>query len=258
MPSTKIEKPIFIFGCSNSGTTILWQALKRHQGLSGPDIEDQDIEEMPHVMTHYLGKAGFRLWAHPKFKLCYYFTEKDYQTQDAQKVREVYLTFLNPGTRLVAKSPAHTLRARLIQSFFSDAYFIAIVRNGYAVSEGIVRKRKFDPDRPQFQGLFTTIEEAAEQWFRANVIIVSHQKFLKNYFIVKYEELVANPKQTFNLILDFCELTKEDFPVPAFDTTKNHEQIARLSEYDTETITRVAGPMLIHFDYELINKELKW
>ena len=73
-----MKKPIFIFGCCNSGTTPLWRALKQHKGLSGPDIEGQDLQDLPASMKQYVGKATFRLWAHPKFKLCYYATENDY------------------------------------------------------------------------------------------------------------------------------------------------------------------------------------
>lgn len=253
-----MKKPIFVFGCCNSGTKILWQALKEHKDLSGPSIEGQDLAGLPDSMGHYIGDATFRLWAHPQFKLCYYATENDYNAEDAAKIKEVYSKYLVPGTRFITKSPADTLRARLIQVYFPDAYFVAIVRNGYAVSEGIVRKRKYDPERPQYSGLFTTIDEAAEQWFRANTIIVSHQKFLKNYIIVRYEDLVQNPEDVLFSILDFCGLDNNDFPIPAFDQGLNEEQIARLSEYEIETITRIAAPMLIHFGYELRNKELNW
>ncbi len=253
-----MEKPIFVFGCSNSGTNILWQALKKHKGLSGPDIEGQDLQDLPQSMRHYLGDATFRLWAHEKFKLCYYATENDYNAEDAAKIKEIYRKYLVPGTRFITKSPADTLRSRLIQAYFPDAYFIAIVRNGYAVSEGIVRKRKYDPDRPQYEGLFTTIDEAAEQWFRANTIIVSHQTFLKNYLIVRYEDLIQNPEDVFLSILDFCGLDSGGFPIPSFIQGLNEEQISRLSDYEIETITRIAAPMLIHFGYELRNKELNW
>lgn len=254
----KIEKPIFIFGCCNSGTTILWNVLKEHKDLSGPEVEGQDLEELPDSMKHNLGKATFRLWAHPKFKLCYYSTESDYKEENKNEIIDVYKKYLKSGTRFIAKSPADTLRARLIQSYFPDAYFIAIVRNGYAVSEGIVRKRKEDPDRPQFKGLYTTIDEAAEQWFRANTIIVSHEKFLKKYKIIKYEDLVENPKETLNSVLNFCNLDNRDFSIPSFAKNLNEEQISRLSEYEIETITRIAQPMLIHFGYELQKKELRW
>ena len=250
--------PIFVFGCCNSGTSILWNALRQHRDLCGPDIEGQDLEGLPSSMRHYIGNATFRLWAHPKFKLCYYATEKDFVEEDAKKIKKVYSQFLNPGKRFITKSPADTLRARLIQAYFSDAYFIAVVRNGYAVAEGIVRKRKFDPERPQFKGLFTTIEEAAEQWLRANMIIVSHQKFLKKYLIVKYEDLVQNPRKTLFSILDFCGLARKGFPVHSFDKNLNKEQISRLSGYEIETTTRIAAPMLLHFGYKLRRKKLKW
>ena len=123
----KIKKPIFIFGCCNSGTTILWEALKSHKDLSGPKVEGQDIEKLPDSMKHYLGKPTFRLWAHPRFKLCYYSTEKDYNPQDEKRIKDVYRKYLSQGKRLIVKSPADTLRARLIQAYFPDAYFIAIV-----------------------------------------------------------------------------------------------------------------------------------
>jgi hypothetical protein len=251
-------KPIFVFGCCNSGTTILWQALKSHQNLCGPEVEGQDLETLPKVMKHYLGKSTFRLWAHPKFKSCYYLTEKDCSEENATIVKDVYKKYLIENKRFITKSPADTMRARFIQEVFPDAIFIAVVRNGYAVSEGIVRKRKLDPDRPQFEGLYTTIEEAAEQWFRANVVCLSHTKFLRNYKIIRYEDLVNNPKETLHSVLDFCELNKNDFQIPEFDKTKNEEQISRLGGYEIENITRIAFPMLTHFDYEIINPKLNW
>ena len=252
-----MKKPIFIFGCCNSGTTILWQAIKKHKDVSGPDIEGQDLEGMPDSMRHYLGISTFRLWAHPKFKLCYYRTEEEYNKQDKETIIKVFSKHIKEGTRLVTKSPPDALRARLIQSYFPDAYFLGIVRNGYAVSEGIIRKRKDDPDRPQFKNLYTTIDEAAEQWFRANIIVLSHEKFLTNYKIIKYEDLIVNTGETLNSILHFCGLDN-NIQIPKFEKRLNEEQISRLSGYEIETITRVAQPMLIHFGYELRNKELKW
>ena len=253
-----MKKPIFIFGCCNSGTTILWDALKNHKDLSGPNIEGQDLQDLPASMKQYVGKATFRLWAHPKFKLCYYATENEYDAVEAAKIKEVYGRYLVPGTRFITKTPPDTLRARLIQAYFPDAYFIAIVRNGYAVSEGIIRKRKCDPERPQFEGLFTTIDEAAEQWFRANTIIVSNQRFLKNYMIVRYEDLVQNPERVLLSILEFCGLDAEGFPVPSFTQGLNEEQISRLSDYEIEMITRIAAPMLVHFGYDVTKEKLEW
>jgi len=246
-----MEKPVFIFGCCNSGTTILWESLLKHPKFSGPEVEGQDLVELPDKMKHYLGNDTFRLWAHPKFGLSYYFTENDYEPFEAEKVKAVYSKYLDPGKRFITKSPADTLRARLIQSYFPDAFFIAIVRNGYAVTEGIVRKRKFDPDRPQYAGLQTTIEDAAEQWFRANIVITSHQKFLRKYLIIKYEDLVNITEQTIDIVLDFLQVSKGDFEVPVFEKDRNEKQIERLSINDIATISRIAGPMLLHYEYQI-------
>jgi len=254
----RIAKPIFVFGCCNSGTTILWDSLKSHDELSGPDIEGQDLVDLPDSMRHNLGKATFRLWAHPKFKLSYYKTEEDYNEEERLELLRVYKDFHESGKRFITKSPADTLRARLIQAYFPDAYFVAIVRNGYAVSEGIIRKRKKDPDRPEFEGLYTTIDEAAEQWFRSNILVLSQEKFLNKYKIIRYEDLVDDPLDVLTSVLEFCELDDSGFSVPSFDNNRNQQQISRLSEYEKEVVTGIAQPMLIHFGYEILDKKLKW
>ncbi len=259
-----VEKPIFIFGCCNSGTTILLHSLLKHKSLNGPKIDGQDLDGLPDSMTHYLGNSTFRMWAHhlfsqgeeevPGSNLIYYVTEKDYNEEDKNKLIKIYSSFLKPGIRLAIKSPADTLRERLIQSYFQDAYFIGVVRNGYAVSEGIVRKREFDPDRPNHMGLKTTISDAAEQWNNANRVLNSYNELglLKNLIILKYEDLVSNSKKVLNSVLDFCELDKEGFEIPEFQKDLNDKQIARLSTEDIGAVTNIAKPMLTKFGYDLL------
>lgn len=269
---SRIKEPIFIFGCPNSGTTILWEALKQHDSIGGAAIEGQDLDGMPKPMTHFLGQHTFRMWAHylheqpisrwnedylPGSKLPYYFTEKDWSPEYQSQIEAVYSRYLQNGKRLSDKSPAHTLRARFLQKCFPDAKFIAIVRNGYAVSEGIVRKRMYDPERPQFKGLYTKINDAAWQWEKSNEVIVSYQEhnLLRDYMIVRYEDLVENPKSVFAKLLDFCNLDANGLNIPRFKLNLNSYQISRLRTSDIETITRIARPMLSHFDYEILQRQ---
>ncbi|MEK6825373.1 MAG: sulfotransferase [Nanoarchaeota archaeon] len=253
----KIERPIFVFGCNNSGTTVLWKTLKGHPDLCGPDVESQTLPGLPKHMTSYI-RETFRLFAHPKFKMCYHVTENDYREEDHLQIARVFSSFLTPNKRLVFKSPSDTLRARLIQSYFPDASFVAIVRNGYAVCEGTVRKRRDDPERPQYTGMFTTYEEAAEQWFRANVMVVSNASFLKRYKIIKYEDLVAQPKATLERLTSFCDIDLERLPIPELKDDLNFKQIRALAPYQIESITCIAHPMLEHFEYEVLRKSLHW
>ncbi len=266
---TKIHEPIFVFGCSNSGTTVLWKALKQHRDISGPPVEGQDLVGMPNPMTHFLGQHTFRMWAHylheqpaskwnedhlPGSKLPYYFTERDWNERYQRQIVEVYSKFLQKETRLCDKSPAHTLRARFLQRCFPDAKFIAIVRNGYAVCEGIIRKRDLDPERPQFRGLYTEINDAAWQWEKANEVIASYEshKLLSNYIIIKYEELVTDTIATFTKLLNFCNLDSNSFDIPTFEHKYNSDQISRLTSRDFDVISRIAAPMLVRFGYAMI------
>ena len=250
----KIERPIFIFGCCNSGTTILWEALKSHPQLSGPPVEGQDLPGMPRKMTHFLGNRTFRLWAHPKFNMSYYFTVDDTTKHDVQAIREVFSRYIKPDTRLVTKSPADTLRARMIQEYFKDENpsFIIIIKNGHAVAEGIRRKRLWDEDRPKYKGLKTTIAQAAEQWLWANWVIVTLKSYLKNYLIIKYEDLVEDPKDTLTKVFDFLRLDIGNLVIPVFRKDDNEKQIDRLTTDEVKTITRIAEPMLTYFDYKLL------
>ena len=268
---SRIVKPIFVIACCNSGTTILWDAIKSHRNVSGPLIEGQDLEGMPDTMRHYLGDATFRLWAHylfakgdengiPGSNLAYYVTEENVNEADKQQFIQVYLQNMIPGTRLSDKSPAHTLRARYMQGCFPDAYFVAIARNGYAISEGIRRKRLFDPKRPQYKGLYTEIRDAAYHWNKANEILLSYKQLnlLDKYMIIRYEDLVNNTKQTLFSVLDFCGLDKTGFSIPKFEQDHNEKQISRLTRNEINTITLIAEPMLTHFGYGILQSKITY
>ena len=279
---SKIWKPIFVIGCCNSGTTILWEALKAQREISGPVVEGQDLEGMPELMTHFLGKHTFRMWAHylherpwgwkqargkveskagmhPGDRLAYYVTENDWTEEHQRQIEDVYQKHIIPGTRLCDKSPAHTLRARFLQKCFPDTTFIAIVRSPYAVAEGIVRKRRDDHwKRPEFFCLRTQICDGAYQWRGANEVIVSYQKdsLLKRLKIIKYEDLVRNPKRVLTEVFSFCDLPTEKgccyFPI--FEEDRNQRQIAYLKKDDINTITRIVKPLLEQFDYKVIRR----
>ncbi len=250
--SKKIEKPIFVVGCCNSGTTILWRALKKHNELDGPETEGQDLQELPLCMRHFLGKKTFRMFAHPTFKYSYHLKENDFEKSVAQRLADLYAEHLEPGKRLIEKSPANLLRTRFLQSVFPDATFVIIVRNGIAVSEGIVRKRWYDPERPHMAGLKTTIEEASLQWHHANRIILQDKIYLKRYIMVKYEDLVKDTNKVLHSILNFCECSISDFPIPGFEKNLNAKQIARLSLTEKNAIHKIANKTLRYFGYNCL------
>lgn len=272
-PSTlekKIEAPIFILGCCNSGTTILGRAIQTHSDVEGPEDEGPLSSGWPKELTHHLCPQTFRMWAHPIFSkgkecypgdnLVYYLTEEALTGTLRTQVESFYRQFINNGKRVSDHSPQLVLRARALQGIFSDAYYVIIVRNGYAVSEGIRRRRYLDADRSHMSGFETRIEDAAVQWKEANRILLSYVdgNLLDRALLITYENLVNNTQVVLTKVFNFCHLDITNYKFPVFDRDRNKEQISRLTEYDIETITRIAQPMLLHFGYEIMNRELRW
>jgi Sulfotransferase family len=245
----KFEKPIFVVGCGNSGTTILWKTLLSHADLGGPLSEGQDLKDLPRCMTHFLGRQTFRLFAHSRFKMAYRTTEKDYTPRIGEHLAEVYADHLSPGLRFIEKSPSNSMRVRFLQRVFPDAFFVLVVRNGIAVSEGIRRKRWYDPDRQPMAGLQTTIADAAEHWSRTNHSLFLDRLHLRRSIVVRYEDLVANPAPVLHAILEFCECAPAPLCLPEFETAFNDTQIQRLTVAELAMVRRVAGPTLAALGY---------
>jgi len=265
MANKKIERPVFIIGCNNSGSTVLARALTMHPALcslplmESPDdygqyhhLEMQDLKDkgLPKELTHWTGKQTARLWATNEFQGVLTATDKDYTPSLARRTKTVLGWFGQKGKRLVLTSPANLLRARLLLAIFPDAKFIGLVRYPYAVVEGAREKRWRDPQRPWISGMPTTIKQAAEQWENANVLLLSLQQFLDDrLLIVHYEDLVAKPKATLNQVLAFLGLNGKGVQVPHLKRGLNQRQAERLTAYEREVIEQICWPMMDHFGY---------
>ena len=242
-------RPIFVIGCCNSGTTLMWKTLLRNPGVSGPDIEGQAIEGLPKYLTHFIGRETFRLFAHPKFHEAYYLTENDTSELARQEVFNVYSKYFIEGTRFIEKSPANSVRMRFLQATFPNAQFVVIIRNGVAVAEGIRRKRWFDPERPHLSGQETTIEQSAEQWLYANKTILNDLAYIKSFRIIRYEKFVENPTAVMNNLYSFLSLPKITIDTSSFRIDDNEKQIARLKESEILSIYSIQGKLLQQLGY---------
>lgn len=200
-------------------------------------------------MRHFLGSQTSRLFAHPKFNRAYFLTDADFTYSRASQIRDVLSVFKKPGTRLVEKSPANSVRTRFLQAVFPDASFVVVVRDGRAVAEGIRRRRLFDPERPHLAGLETTIEDAALQWVSANAQLVEDSFLLTRVRFVFYEELVERPDQVLGEVLDFLGLERVELNAVEFRMGLNETQIARLSAEERVKLEEIEGELLSKFGY---------
>ena len=150
---------------------------------------------------------------------------------------------------ILEKTPANVVRAEWLQQAFPNSYFVGLVRNGYAVCEGIRRKGRKSLDR------------AARHWNLVNRSLVECSSRLRNYIEVRYEDLVDDPRRTTAELLSFLGITAAAGQQPLSGETRvrddhveirdfNIESISRLTDSDRAMIIQNASEMLDHFGYQ--------
>jgi hypothetical protein len=160
---------------------------------------------------------------------------------------------------LLEKSIANVPRIPFFEQFFRPAYFIYLLRNGYAVAEGI--RRKADVKRwgnPDYQNSYP-IEVCAEQWMKTDDLVQKHRSSVDRFLTVQYEDLAEHPIETLQSITNFLDVSpmdasklKRQWGVHGYNRpieNMNLESIARLSDTDMKRVYEVAGRTLEKYEY---------
>ena len=247
------DKWIFIIGCYNSGTTLLAHLLERHpeiKALSGEGVAFTDGLLRPE-------EFGWpRLWVkcQPEMEVD---VEGGAKLADRIK-RQWSWALIGNGKCVLEKSIANATRLEFLNAHFKPAYFIHITRNGYAVAEGI--RRKANPgrwDNPDYEDRYP-LELCAQQWQATEDLIESKKSMLDRYHTVRYEELVASPREQIQKILDFTGLAWDekilDGNIRVHGTigpieNMNRKSLQNLSNDDKAAVNQAAGDCLVRLGY---------
>ncbi|MCA9994270.1 MAG: sulfotransferase [Anaerolineales bacterium] len=240
LPQLKqVKNPIFIIGSGRSGTTILGTIMSIHREvgfLNEPKALWHVVHPQEDVIGHYsLGPAAYRLDAQDA-------TSEMKQT--AHKLFGAYLA-LTLAHRLVDKNPELVFRIPFVRALFPDAKFIFIIRNGWNTCASIenwskergvavndqqhdwwgVDNRKWQlmieqiiPHDPDLANVVTEISHlishtdmAVVEWIvtmREGLMQMKHHADCIH--LVKYEEMIANPRQVLPALLRFCDLSNDE------------------------------------------------
>ncbi len=235
----KVQKPIFVIGTGRSGTTVLGVVLSMHEQvgfLNEPKAIWHTIYDHEDLIGSYSqDKANYRLDADDV-------TQSTVNT--ANRLFGAYLTAV-ASSRLVDKYPELVFRVPFVQKIFPDAKFIFLVRNGWDTCQSIdnwskrlgtdvkddthdwwgVNNRKWHlmvdqivATNPDLQPHLATIKNYSDHTNMAAVEwIVTMQEGLKlvdrfgdNIYLLKYEDLASQPKNSLQNLLDFCELPPDE------------------------------------------------
>jgi len=246
------QKWVFLVGCYNSGTTLLAELLGAHPSISALPTEGHFITDQ-FVKDYAIGLP--RMWA--KREELFRLTEND-QGPDPDRIKKEWGMRLDTSKPvLLEKSPPNTPRTLWLQKHFENSYFIAIVRNGYAVAEGIARKGD-----PKHIATGWPVEDGALQWRRSNEVLLEDQAKLKHLLWLRYEDLTENTSEILRKITDFLgiqpfsdmneqkswQIHERNEPVKNL----NQQSIGKLTNEQIASINQVCGSMLEQFGYELL------
>lgn len=240
---------IFILGCNNSGTTLLTRLLSVHPDISSVPLGGRGATT---VLPRPKEAGVARLWTErlDLFRL----TEADQHCDSLRLIYDWISALRIPSRPLVLeKAPPDMICSRWFQAVFPDASFIGLVRNGYAVAEGIKRREGYP------------LERCARHWNTANKIMLDDSAYLKRFMLVRYEDLIKAPRKTVKQICQFLRIdsslveaaTEAEWQVhnlenaPAKIQDFNVKSLASLSRNDVEVIKLHASEMLERFAYFL-------
>jgi hypothetical protein len=236
----------FIVGCCNSGTSLLHELVARHPDVGSLPREGQ-------FLTDQLGVPKYdglgRIWALNLAR--YRLTDADGSWIDIKRLKRQWGACFNDVSRpvLIEKSPPNAARTRWLQARFAPAVFIGIVRNGYAVAEGISRR----PGR--------SISEGARQWTRSNEVMLEDWEYLDRKIFVRYEDLVTRPQLVLTRVFEVLSLEPDRYEWSCLQRSirihgrseplkdMNNESIAAMNEQDIGEIELESRAMLVRLGY---------
>lgn len=244
-----VHKWCFIASCNNSGSTLLQSILGNSNQLS----------TMPHEGQRYTTtlerahRRGYeRVWG--EFIQDLRLTDSDSLDCVPRLVHDWMKIIEHPLKKVILeKTTTNAVRMLWLQKAFPNSYFIGLVRNGYAVCEGIKRKGH------------KSVERGARHWNMTNKLMFQDAKHVDNFLEVRYEDLVGKPlfvvAQIAKLLgLDYDELSRGISGQSARDAVEdpsmknirdyNAESIARLNPDEIKKIHNEAEEMLDYFGYE--------
>ena len=238
---------LFILGVNNSGTTILSRILETHPEIRTLPAEGQQLTNA-FPRPDLLGVE--RLWSS---RMDIFRWDEDHDPRPALQAKKDWGNLYSKKTGIrLEESPPNTVRSLWLQKNFPPSRFLSIIRSPYAVCEGIRRRKNY------------TIHQAAQHWATANTCLLGDLRYIKDSLLIKYEDLVDDPKQCLTRIEGFLGL-KAPFDFGVCGNVNAHslegntvglrnlndESLNQLSQADIKEINTLCGDLMRQLGYSL-------
>lgn len=262
------KKPIFIVGCTNSGTKCLFKPLLEHPDLGGLTTELHWYGIMPNLD----GRINRLFALYPCFKSNFAHIDippeaygggpmqRNQIESIIAKIRKLMPERWIEGERLLFKDPKLSLRITWLKKLWPDCIIIAIIRNPWAVVEGIIRKLPALGD----VALNLDVPTAMAQWITVNTILQMDSRKVGDFHWVRYCDLIRADKFPDGLeangvwarLLAHCDLEVKSFTIPnnspysRFELSRNADSMANLNEWERDYISEAGKRLIEDFNFK--------
>jgi len=182
----------------------------------------------PFTASFLIPREGGYLWN--RFIKKAWVLEKEADEITCNKIRRYIETLIlkKNKPRFLSKYPRHSVNIGFLHKVFPDALFIILIRDGRAVVQSLINRAKGKnhyfgiPLKNNNQNDFDILERHARQWIEVNEEIQNAKQFLKSdqYFELKYEDFLEDPKNSLKKIFRFCELEEYDVFIKPIKTMR--------------------------------------
>ena len=247
---------VFLLGCYNSGTTLLRGLLARHPEIAALPSEGVRLTDaLPRPEEYHWPRMWCRSVKHVRLP------DGPEEARRAARIKRHWSFFFPPqAENLLEKSIANAARMPFLEAHFRPAYFVYLVRDGYAVAEGIRRKaRPGERGNPIYREEYP-IGLCAEMWRETDRLVEQDSAGVERFLRVSYEDFSADPETVCRRITDFLELPPldgglfgENWKVHGVESpirNMNRASHGRLSAEDIDKIHQVAGERLAALGYD--------
>lgn len=246
---------VFVIGCYNSGTTLLQRLMQAH-----PDIATMPAEGV--AFTDVIVRPEKYGWTRMWWKCVDQIRhDSDYSEHGARRLRSQWSWLVDKPSApcVLEKSIVNVVHAPFYEKYFNKPKFIHLVRNGYAVSEGI--RRKASPakwNNTEYKQAYP-ISLCARQWVETLEAVYTLKNQGGQVLEVKYEDLTRDPDSVLAEIFKYLELPmlveevgeKKWLVHGNVDAIKNlnNKSIEALSSNDKQEIQEIGSTWLSYYKY---------
>lgn len=248
------DTPFFILGCVRSGTTLLRDILREHPRLESPEethfFRWADPYGSPRYNKNYIGTKLFESHRELDQISLAEFNGVLALARNKKEISDYYARLYLKNnhkykSRWFDKTPQNIYGVSLLNYMYPNAKFIHIYRHPYNVVSSLKEGKvmaKHD------------VKGGINYWLESMIMFNEFKKMPGlegRIFELKYEDMVANPKQD---IIELLQFLNEDPELFDFSKVKTHKEKDKYKKILTETevsyIKEMCEPYFSHYGYK--------